>query len=294
MRASRRLTAATLGLALLLGTVVSTHAVPSTASSVAAGARVTGPMEPGDNWFAGQRQMDGLSRAEAAQAARRQALSLQKRTAGTNPELAGVEWELEGPRNIGGRVTDIAVEVDPTAPNRIFVAAASGGVWKSEDAGMTYVTAWPDHFPQAIGALQMGPDGTLWAGTGEANPGGGSIVFGGEGVFKSTDRGASWEHVGLTTSGAIGRIAVDPSNPDRVLVAASGDLSTSRAANGACTRPRTAATPGRSCSQARTTPPVRSTSRWTRATRTDTSCPCGTTSGPPTCVSTAGPVRACS
>lgn len=219
MRAPRLLSA-TLGLALAAGAVVTT-----TPDVAAEGLLVTGPMEPGNNWFAAQRQLDGeLTRAEAAKAARRQALQLQKTTAAVAPELLETQWQLEGPRNIGGRVTDIAIEVDPTLPNVLYVAAASGGVWKSEDFGATYTPAWPDHFPQAIGALEIGPDGTLWAGTGEANPGGGSITFGGEGIFKSTDSGESWEFVGLPESGAIGRMAVDPTNPDRVLVAASGDL----------------------------------------------------------------------
>ncbi len=219
-RLLRRLSAASMGLALVAGTAV---AAQSTAPA-GTGALVTGPMEPVNNWFAGQRDLDDLSRADAQARARRQALDLRKTSRAVAPDLAEAEWTLEGPSNIGGRVTDIAVDVDPEMANTLYVASASGGVWRSDDLGATYQPAWPDHFPQAIGSLDMGPDGTLWAGTGEANPGGGSIVFGGEGVFKSTDRGETWTFMGLPTSGAIGRIAADPSDPDRVLVAATGDL----------------------------------------------------------------------
>ena len=88
---------------------------------------------------------------------------------------AGGSWEYVGANNIGGRVTDVVV--DPTQPNTIYVAAAGGGVWKSTDAGMTYTPAWPNDYPQAIGSLARGSDGTLWAGTGEANASGGGITY---------------------------------------------------------------------------------------------------------------------
>src|SRR5689334_1904410 len=135
---------------------------------------------------------------------------------------AGGSWEYVGANNIGGRVTDVVV--DPTQPNTIYIASAGGGVWKSTDAGMTYTPAWPNDYPQAIGSLARGSDGTLWAGTGEANASGGGITYVGDGVYKSTDGGASWTNVGLANAGMIGRIAVDPTDPQRVYVAASGSI----------------------------------------------------------------------
>jgi hypothetical protein len=75
-----------------------------------------------------------------------------------------------------------------------------------------------------MGALAIDSNGRLWAGTGEANPGGGSITFGGTGVYTSDDGGATWKKRGLDDSGNTGRIAVDPSNPDRIFVAAAGSL----------------------------------------------------------------------
>jgi photosystem II stability/assembly factor-like uncharacterized protein len=132
-------------------------------------------------------------------------------------------WSPVGPTNIGGRVTDLVV--DPNHANTLYVAVSGGGIWKSTDSGDTFAPVWPGDQTQTMGALALGSDGTLWAGTGEANPSGGGLTFFGDGVYKSTDGGANWTQWGLTNSGAIGRIVVDPTNPQRVFVAAAGNLS---------------------------------------------------------------------
>ncbi|HEY3715375.1 MAG TPA: hypothetical protein VGL39_12670 [Jatrophihabitantaceae bacterium] len=136
---------------------------------------------------------------------------------------AGGSWSLVGPSNIGGRITDLVV--DPRRPDTVYVAASGGGVWRSSDAGATFHAAWPTGVTQTIGALAMGSDGTLWAGTGEANPSGGGLTFFGSGVYRSSDGGVHWQQWGLVDSGAIGRIVVDPVDPRRVYVAAAGNLS---------------------------------------------------------------------
>jgi photosystem II stability/assembly factor-like uncharacterized protein len=138
---------------------------------------------------------------------------------------SGGTWTDLGPTNIGGRITDLVV--DPDHSNTIYVAAAGGGVWKSSDGGSTFTTAWPDDNTQAIGALARGSDGTLWAGTGEANPPGGGLTYFGDGIYSSTDGGQTWQNRGLTDSGAFGRIAVDPSDPNVIFAAAAGTVSTS-------------------------------------------------------------------
>jgi photosystem II stability/assembly factor-like uncharacterized protein len=135
----------------------------------------------------------------------------------------GRNWQLVGPSNIGGRVTDLVV--DPRQTDTVYVAASGGGVWKSSDAGQTFSSVWPSGDTQTLGALAMGSDGTLWAGTGEANPSGGGLTYFGDGVYRSTDGGTTWQHWGLSDSGAIGRILVDPADPGRVYVAAAGNLS---------------------------------------------------------------------
>src|SRR6266542_5993578 len=146
-----------------------------------------------------------------------------KRQAAAIPQGHGAPWQLVGPSNIGARIVDLVV--DPTRADTMYTAVSGGGVWKSEDAGATFQPAWPDSQTQAMGALALGTDGTLWAGTGEANPSGGGITYFGDGVYKSTDGGAHWQHWGLAQSAAIGRIVVDPVDPQRVFVAAAGSIS---------------------------------------------------------------------
>jgi photosystem II stability/assembly factor-like uncharacterized protein len=97
---------------------------------------------------------------------------------------------------------------------------------------MTFTSAWPAGYTQTMGALAIGPDGTLWAGTGEANPAGGGMTYFGNGVYKSTDGGKTWQNVGLGDSAAVGRIVVSPRNPDEVWVAAAGSIYTSSAQRG--------------------------------------------------------------
>jgi hypothetical protein len=136
------------------------------------------------------------------------------------PQDGNQSWGYVGPSNIGGRI--VGLVVDPSRPDTVYVAASGGGVWRSTDAAKTFTPAWPAQQNQTMGALEQGPDGTLWAGTGEANPPGGGLTFFGDGVYSSTDGGRSWRNRGLGDSAAIGRIAVDPSNPRRIFVAASG------------------------------------------------------------------------
>lgn len=154
-----------------------------------------------------------------------QAENIQSLTADRYPGLLDPNWNLAGPTDVGGRIADLVV--DPTQPNTIYTASAAGGVWKSTDANVSNFTmqkAWPEDNAQAIGALAITPSGALYAGTGESNP---TIPsFPGDGVYKSTDGGATWRHLGLPQAGTIGRIAIDPTNPNRIFVAAAGFLFT--------------------------------------------------------------------
>jgi photosystem II stability/assembly factor-like uncharacterized protein len=182
---------------------------------------------PPEDSFLTQRVFHGGIPAGALEKARTQAdrtraTTLSSAPRQSDPQLAAPAWQFVGPTNIGGRVVDIAV--DPVAPDTIYVAAATGGVWKSMDAGAQFTSIWPQTNPQAMGALVVASNGILFAGVGEANPGGGSITYGGTGVYRSVDGGTTWQQVGLTNSGAIGRIAVDPTDPQHLFVAAAGDL----------------------------------------------------------------------
>lgn len=152
-------------------------------------------------------------------AARSRALG--RKTAAAAPRL-NRRWQFQGPSNIGARVADFTTDVK--REGYLYVASATGGVWKSTNAGQTYRSIWSKKKTQSMGAIAMAKDGTLYLGTGEANPGGGSLTYGGSGMYKSTNRGKSWKSIGLKKSVRIGRIAVNPKDPKHVLVAVSGNL----------------------------------------------------------------------
>lgn len=164
----------------------------------------------------------GVPSLAAFNRAARDSREVGARTAATSPRLARKRWSYIGPSNIGARVVDVVADVEKEGV--VYTAAASGGVWKSTDKGKTFFSIWKKNRTQAMGALAQGRDGTLWLGTGEANPGGGSLTYGGRGVYKSTNGGRTWRNVGLRRTSRIGRVAVDPKDPKHVLVAATGSL----------------------------------------------------------------------
>ncbi len=133
-------------------------------------------------------------------------------------------WQLVGPTNIGGRITDI--EMPSNDQNTIYLAAASGGIFKSTNFGTTWTPIFDEAVALAIGDLDMARTNPaiLWAGTGEPNAGGGSHTYEGYGVYKTADAGATWIQSGLTTVGSVGRVKIHPTNPDTVFVAAMGHL----------------------------------------------------------------------
>ena len=138
------------------------------------------------------------------------------------PRLIRSPWQLDGPTDVGGRISDLAV--DTTQPDTIYTASASGGVWKSTDAGTTFASVWPNDLPQGTGAVAVDRNGKVWVGTGEANPGGGSSTFAGNGIYFSEDGGQTWKLRGLKDSSRIARIVIDPRDPNRIFVAAAGPL----------------------------------------------------------------------
>ncbi|MGH8318502.1 MAG: WD40/YVTN/BNR-like repeat-containing protein [Steroidobacteraceae bacterium] len=131
-----------------------------------------------------------------------------------------LRWRLVGPFR-GGWAT-MATGV-PGQPNTFYFSGAGSGVWKTIDAGRTWQPVG-DSLPPAIGALAVAPSApdTIYVGTGQV-----SVRYdigSGHGVFKSTDGGKTWEPLGLAATRAIGRIWVDPRNPDVVVVGALGHL----------------------------------------------------------------------
>ena len=141
-----------------------------------------------------------------------------------------MEWIALGPENTGGRITDIAC--NPDQPSTIFIAAASGGIYKTTDNGMNWQHIFKDSPVISIGDIALDPNNSmvLYAGTGEANAS--SYSFLGNGIWKSTDGGESWQHKGLESSAYIGRIIIDYDNSNRVFVAACGTLFSSNSDRG--------------------------------------------------------------
>jgi photosystem II stability/assembly factor-like uncharacterized protein len=142
--------------------------------------------------------------------------------ASADPLLQGFRWRSIGPADQGGRVDDIAVVERDT---RIYyVGYATGGLWKTTNGGTTFEPIFDTYRTSHIGAVavaQSNPD-IVWVGTGEANNRNSSSY--GDGVYKSTDAGKTFADMGLRGTQSIHRIAIHPTNPDIVFVAAVGAL----------------------------------------------------------------------
>jgi photosystem II stability/assembly factor-like uncharacterized protein len=136
--------------------------------------------------------------------------------------FAGLALREIGPALTSGRI--IEVVVDPTDSRTWYVAAASGGVWKTSNGGITWKPLFDSQGSYSIGALALDPSDPLvvWVGTGENNSQ--RSVGYGDGVYRSNDGGATWKKVGLDTSEHIGKIVIDPEDGNRVFVAAQGPL----------------------------------------------------------------------
>jgi len=134
------------------------------------------------------------------------------------------KWDFAGPINTGGRITD--VEMHPSDLNTIYIGAASGGVFKSTDQGISWEPIFDEALSLSIGDIAIAPSNSniIYVGTGEANAGGGSLAYDGVGVYRSDDAGGTWEHIGLEESRNIGRMVVDSYDPDVLYVAAMGNL----------------------------------------------------------------------
>ena len=127
-----------------------------------------------------------------------------------------------GPALMSGRISHIAVH--PEHKQTWYVGVASGGVWKTTNAGTTFSPIFQNEASYSIGTVVIDPNNptTIWVGTGEANNQ--RSVGYGDGVYRSDDAGRSWRNVGLKTSEHVGRIVIDPRNSNIVFAAAYGPL----------------------------------------------------------------------
>lgn len=157
--------------------------------------------------------------------------AIETRLAKDNMQLESLEkttavpqWQLIGPGNIGGRITDI--EMPRNNENIIYAGCASGGIFASLDYGTTWTPIFDKQPSIAIGDIEIDPnnDNIVYAGTGEPNTGGGSITYDGNGVYKSTNGGRAWANIGLKNVGTIGKVSVAKTNSNIIYVAAVGNI----------------------------------------------------------------------
>jgi photosystem II stability/assembly factor-like uncharacterized protein len=143
-----------------------------------------------------------------------------------------LKWQWIGPKNVSGRSTGIAAITPRGRSYVIYVATASGGLWKTDNETTTWKPVFEQGPSTSIGAVSVAPSNTdvVWIGTGEANIYRSSQA--GIGVYKSMDAGKTWLHMGLADTYTIPRIVIHPTNPDIVYVAASGHEWTSNAERG--------------------------------------------------------------
>ncbi|MEM7107756.1 MAG: glycosyl hydrolase [Bacteroidota bacterium] len=136
--------------------------------------------------------------------------------------LSGLKFRSIGPAITSGRISDFAV--NPDRPKQYYVATASGGVWKTDNAGTTYTPIFDTQGSYSIGCVTMDPSNPniIWVGTGENNNQR-SVAYG-DGIYKSVDGGVTWEHMGLKSSEHIGNIIIHPANSNVVYVSAIGPL----------------------------------------------------------------------
>ncbi|MBA3544236.1 MAG: hypothetical protein H0T83_07350 [Chthoniobacterales bacterium] len=136
--------------------------------------------------------------------------------------LKGLKARSIGPALMGGRVSDIAI--DPRNPAVFFLGLGTGGLFKTVNNGVTFDPIFDKQPVLSIGAMAVAPSDSdvVWVGTGEANDRNSSEW--GDGVFRSTDGGGSWNNVGLKESRSIARVIVHPTKPEVAYVAAMGNL----------------------------------------------------------------------
>ena len=140
----------------------------------------------------------------------------------TDPLLRELRYRSIGPASMGGRVDDIeAVESDPFT---VYVGFATGGLWKTTNNGTTWTPLFDEQAVSSIGDVAIAPSNpsVIYVGTGELNNRQSSTI--GNGMYKSIDAGKTWMHVGLADTQSIGRVVVDPKDPNTVYVAAVGHL----------------------------------------------------------------------
>jgi len=146
---------------------------------------------------------------------------IQKQEMTQNSLVKEVAFKNIGPTIMSGRVVDL--DVNPQNPSEFYVGYASGGLWHTVNNGITFIPILDSSDTQNVGDIAVDWNSrTIWVGTGENNSSRSS--YAGIGVLKSSDNGKTWKNVGLNDSHHIGRILINPKNPDEVVVGVTGHL----------------------------------------------------------------------
>jgi photosystem II stability/assembly factor-like uncharacterized protein len=132
-----------------------------------------------------------------------------------------VEWTMQGPSNVAGRCNALAAK--PDDENVVLAGFSTGGIFKTVDGAANWYPVFDDNIELSIGDITFDPSNPniVYAGTGDPN--GPSVAYNGNGVYKSTDAGESWSHLGLADKGIISKVVVNPANTQQIFAAAMGN-----------------------------------------------------------------------
>jgi photosystem II stability/assembly factor-like uncharacterized protein len=179
--------------------------------------KVKNPAKPYDFFAESRAYPDNMFDLKAFEAVRSEAMLQNQNFRSASPIL----WQQEGPHNIGGRITCMAVS--PTNSNVIFIGTPGAGIYKSTNGGTSWTAVFDSQSSLYIGSIAIDPNNTniIYAGTGDpAIP---FTVFVGDGIYKSTDGGNTWTNIGLANSKIISKIIVSPNNSNEIYVSANGN-----------------------------------------------------------------------
>lgn len=180
--------------------------------------------EPDINYFALRNERYGVLPQEVKNAIQERLMQDNALEDQLLAKAAVPAWQLIGPANTGGRITD--VEMPRNNDTTIYAGSASGGIFVSTNYGNSWSPIFDKQSSLAIGDIEIDPnnDNIIYAGTGEPNTGGGSITYDGNGIYKSTNAGKTWKSMGLSNVGTIGKISVAKTNSNIVYTAAVGNI----------------------------------------------------------------------
>ena len=203
---------------------ISTAVILTTAFSIYIGKNIfckesesENPAQPYDFFAETRSYPDNVFDLKAFEAVHNEAFLQMQNSRSQSPTL----WQQEGPYNIGGRISCMAVS--PTNSNVIFIGTPGAGIYKSTNGGASWTSVFDNQTSLYIGSIAIDPNNvnTIYAGTGD--PAVPFTVFVGDGIYISTDGGITWNNIGLANTKIISKIIVSPNNSNEIYVSANGN-----------------------------------------------------------------------